>query len=161
LDFVQPARFELEYTASDGIRKTPVMIHCALLGTIERFLSVYIEHTDGQFPIWLAPEQVRILTINDSVNDYLGKITAQLDELVLDKPLKFNPIRYKVDARNESLGKKIKEAQNLKIPLLLIVGPRDQEAGTVSVRTKEGEDSVELGDLEEWIREQNRRSLQR
>lgn len=161
LDFVQPARFELEYTASDGSRKTPVMIHCALLGTIERFMSVYIEHTNGHFPIWLAPEQVRILAINDSVKDYVNSITDKLDELVLDQPLKFNPVRYSLDDRNVSLGKKIKEAQNLKIPLILIVGPRDQEANTISVRTQEGEDSVALDELVDWIHEQNRRSLQR
>ncbi len=161
LDFVQPGRFELEYTAKDGSKKTPVMIHCALLGTIERFLSVYIEHVNGNFPLWLAPEQVRVLQINDSISDYVDKIELVLKAKVLNEPIKFNELRYSVDARNESLGKKIKEARAMKIPVLLIVGPRDREANTVSLRVGDQEDSISLDVLTEWLDEQNAKSLQR
>lgn len=159
LDFVQPARFELEYVDKDGDKKTPVMIHCALLGSIERFLSVYIEHTAGHFPLWLAPEQVRILTINDSVGDYVGEVDGILKEVVLNEPLKYNELRYSVDSRNESLGKKIKEARNLRVPVVLIVGPRDVEARTVSAKTRDNEESVELDKLAEWIHGQNEKPV--
>jgi threonyl-tRNA synthetase len=147
LDFVQPERFKLAYADSDGQEKRPVMIHCALLGSIERFLSVYIEHTAGWFPFWLAPEQIRILTINDTVLPYVDKITAILSETLLMGPLKYNELRYSVDDRNESLGKKIREATTMKIPVQLIVGPKDVEAGEVSVRTQDGEQKVALDKL--------------
>lgn len=98
-----------EYTAEGGDAARPVMIHCALLGSIERFLSVFIEHTGGWFPFWAAPEQVRILTINDGVNDYVEEITTILSEVVLMEPVKYNEVRFTTDVRNESLGKKIRE----------------------------------------------------
>ena len=101
--------------------------------------------------MWLAPEQVRILTINDSVNDYVQQIKSVLDETVLMKPVKYNEVRYSVDERNESLGKKIKEATEMKIPVQLIVGPKDKEAGEVSVRLREGEKKVKLADLKEFL----------
>ncbi len=152
LDFVQPDRFELEYTAEDGSKARPVMIHCALLGSIERFLSVFIEHTGGWFPFWAAPEQIRILTINDTVMDYVARIEAQLCEVVLMKPVKYNEVRFTVDGRNESLGKKIREATTMKIPVQLIVGPKDVEANEVSVRTQSGEEKVALADLAEYVK---------
>ena len=152
LDFVQPDRFELEYTAEDGSKARPVMIHCALLGSIERFLSVFIEHTGGWFPFWAAPEQIRILTINDTVMDYVARIEAQLSEVVLMKPVKYNEVRFTVDGRNESLGKKIREATTMKIPVQLIVGPKDVEANEVSVRTQSGEEKVALADLAEYVK---------
>lgn len=151
LDFVQPERFKLEYTDSDGQAKQPVMIHCALLGSIERFLSVYIEHTAGRFPFWLAPEQIRVLTINDTVLDYVDKITAILAGTLLMEPLKYNEIRYSVDARNESLGKKIREATAMKVPVQIIVGPKDVEADEVSIRTQEGEEKVRLPELQAYL----------
>jgi threonyl-tRNA synthetase len=153
LDFVQPSRFGLTYIDADGSSKTPVMIHCALLGTIERFLSVYIEHTGGNFPFWLAPEQIRILTINDTVGDYAAKITKILDDSVLMKPLKYNEIRYSVDDRNESIGKKIREASSQKVPVMLIVGPRDKESNEVSVRTHTGEQKIAFETLAKFIQE--------
>lgn len=152
LDFVQPERFGLSYTDSEGESAQPVMIHCALLGSIERFLSVFIEHTAGWFPYWAAPEQIRILTINDTVLDYVSEITALLDGLVLDKPVRFNETRYTVDDRNESLGKKIREATGMKIPVQLIVGPKDLEAREVSVRTQSGEEKVSLEGLADYLR---------
>ena len=151
LDFVQPERFQLEYTNSDGEAERPVMIHSALLGSIERFLSVYIEHTGGWFPFWLAPEQVRILTINDTVLDYVDEITAILSEVVLMKPVKYNEVRFTTDSRNESLGKKIREATAMKVPVQLIVGPKDKENREVSVRTQKGEEKIALDKLSEYL----------
>lgn len=152
LDFVQPGRFGLEYTCEGGGTETPVMIHCALLGSIERFLSVFIEHTAGWFPFWAAPEQVRILTINDTVADYVDEITAVLSEVVLMKPVKYNEVRFTTDDRNESLGKKIREAAAMKIPVQLIVGPKDKDAREVSVRTQSGEEKVALAQLGDYLR---------
>lgn len=152
LDFVQPSRFKLVYTDTEGNAQTPVMIHCALLGSIERFLSVFIEHTGGWFPLWAAPEQVRILTINDTVLDYVGEIESVLADTVLMNPVKYNELRINRDDRNESLGKKIREATAMKIPVQLIVGPKDKEAREVSVRTQAGEEKVALDTLAEYLR---------
>jgi threonyl-tRNA synthetase len=152
LDFVQPQRFGLEYTADDGQKARPVMIHCALLGSIERFLSVFIEHTSGWFPLWAAPEQVRILTINDSVLGYVDEITSMLSDTVLMTPVKYNEVRFTADTRNESLGKKIREATTAKIPVQLIVGPKDEEAREVSVRTQGKEEKVALDQLVDYLK---------
>lgn len=152
LDFVQPQRFGLEYVDINGNSTTPVMIHCALLGSIERFLSVFIEHTGGWFPFWAAPEQVRILTINDSVLGYVDKITTILSETTLTKPVKYNDVRFTSDLRNESLGKKIREATSMKIPVQLIVGPKDMEAGEVSIRTQAGEEKIPLENLSGYLK---------
>ena len=152
LDFVQPQRFGLEYADADGDFTTPVMIHCALLGSIERFLSVFIEHTGGWFPFWAAPEQVRVLTINDTVLEYVDKITTILSDITLMKPVRYNDVRFTIDSRNESLGKKIREATSMKIPVQLIVGPKDMEANEVSVRTQSGEEKISLEQLAEYIK---------
>ena len=128
LDYAMPNRFGLEYVAEDGTKRTPIMIHCALIGSIERFMSVFIEHTAGWFPFWCAPEQVRILTVgagassaaqgamNDQIINYVGKITKILDSVVLEEPIKRNDLRYEVDSSTDSLGKKIKRATEMKIP---------------------------------------------
>jgi threonyl-tRNA synthetase len=152
LDFVQPERFGLTYTDAEGNAAQPVMIHCALLGSIERFLSVFIEHTAGWFPFWAAPEQLRILTINDTVLDYVADIKAVLYDTVLMQPVRFNEIRFTVDDRNESLGKKIREAAKGKIPMQLIVGQQDKDNREVSVRTQNGEEKVSLSNLGEYLK---------
>ena len=152
LDFVQPQRFGLEYTESDGKFTTPVMIHCALLGSIERFLSVFIEHTGGWFPFWAAPEQVRILTINNTVLDYVAEITTILSEVMLMKPIKYNDVRFTTDIRNESIGKKIREATVVKIPTQIIVGPKDKTARVVSIRTRAGEEQISIDQLANYIK---------
>lgn len=151
LDFVQPERFKLQYADTEGSFQTPVMIHCALLGSIERFLSVFIEHTGGWFPLWAAPEQIRILTINDTVLDYVEEIEAVLRNVVLMQPVKYNELRFTRDDRNESLGKKIREATSMKIPVQLIVGPKDKEAREVSVRTQSGEEKIAHNELQNYI----------
>ena len=153
LDFVQPERFGLEYTDEAGEMARPVMIHSALLGSIERFLSVFIEHTAGWFPFWIAPEQVRILTINNTVEDYVDEITSVLKTVVLMRPIKYNEVRYTTDMRNESLGKKIREATVVKIPVQIIVGPRDKANRQVSVRTQQGETTVPLDELAAYLEE--------
>lgn len=151
LDFIQPQRFELEYVDENGNRQMPIIIHAALLGTIERFLSVYIEHTAGRFPFWLAPEQVRILTVNDEVSDYVEKVTKEISATVLMEPVKYNDVRFTTDYRNESLGKKIREAETAKVPVMLIVGPKDEQSGEVSVRTQEGEQKIALEELTSFL----------
>ena len=152
LDFVMPERFGLEFVNEKGEKERPVMIHHATLGSIERFLSVFIEHTGGWFPFWCAPEQVRILTVNDKVADYVKKITEILDGIVLDKPLKYNELRYTIDDSNDSLGKKIKRTTELKIPAVLIVGPKDAEGKEVSIRLRDKEEKVKLNKLADYLR---------
>ena len=152
LDFVQPERFELSFVNENGEKERPVMVHHATLGSIERFLSVFIEHTSGWFPFWCAPEQVRILTVNDQVLDYVEKIKQILSEVTLETPLKHNDLRFTADVSDESLGKKIKRAVSMKTPVLLIVGERDKENGTVSVREKDTEKTVALTELAEYLK---------
>lgn len=151
LDFVQPQRFGLTYANQKGDFETPVMIHCALLGSIERFLSVFIEHTAGHFPFWVAPEQLRILTINDTVKDYVSEITNILDKTVLMEPIKYNELRYSLDDRNESLGKKIREATSEKVPIQIIVGPKDKESRVISIRNSGLEEKIELSKLQDYL----------
>ncbi len=152
LDYAMPTRFGLEYTDADGSKKTPIMVHCALIGSIERFMSVFIEHTAGWFPLWCAPEMVRIVTVNDSVRDYVGEIEEVLRGVVLNEPVKNNEVRFSTDFSDDSLGKKIKRATDLKIPVILIVGPKDAEAREVSVRRRDGEEKVALADLAEYLK---------
>lgn len=152
LDFVQPERFGLEFVNEKGEKERPVMIHHATLGSIERFLSVFIEHTGGWFPFWCAPEQVRIVTVNDQVMSYVDKITSILNEVILDKPLKYNELRYTVDSSADSLGKKIKRATDMKIPVLLIVGPKDAEEGIVSIRLRDKEEKTKLTTLADYLK---------
>jgi threonyl-tRNA synthetase len=152
LDFVMPERFGLEYINEAGEKEHPVMVHHATMGSTERFLSVFIEHTAGWLPFWCAPEQIRILTINDSVEGYVSEITGMLDGIVLEEPLKHNEVRYAVDRRNESLGKKIKEATEMKIPMMVVVGPKDAEARMLSVRLRDSEEKVKFDDFAAFVR---------
>lgn len=151
IDVLVPARMGLNYADNDGNEKCPIVIHRAILGSLERFIGFYLEKTAGWLPFWLAPEQIRILTINDTVMDYVDEIQKMLRQVVLEQPLRHNELRLSVDARNESIGKKIREAVNLKIPVLLIVGPKDKEARKVSVRTHTNEEKVDIDRLEEYI----------
>ncbi len=131
LDFQMPERFELEYIGEDGQKHRPVMIHRALLGSIERFIGVITEHFAGAFPAWLSPVQVKVLPITDRAGEYANQIVQKLDAA---------GFRVEVDQRNEKIGKKIREAQLEKIPYMLVVGDRDMENSTVSVRHRSGED---------------------
>ncbi len=152
IDFVQPERFGLEFVNEKSEKERPVMIHHATLGSIERFMSVFIEHTAGWFPFWCAPEQVRVLTVNDQVADYVEKVKEVLNGVILDAPLRHNELRYTVDDSGESLGKKIREATKMKIPCALIVGPKDVEAEEVSVRLRDSETKVKLAELNNYLR---------
>lgn len=129
LDFVQPERFGLEYTADDGSAQQPVMIHCALLGSIERFLSVYIEHTAGKFPVWVAPEQVRFITVNqeDTTTTFTGGLLQQAKALGL---------RATVDNSNESVGKKIRAAELWKVPYTVVIGEKEVGGGELQPRIR-------------------------
>ncbi len=125
LDFQQPRRFKLEYVAADGSRKTPVAVHRVIYGSLERFIGIIIEHFAGAFPLWLSPVQVAILPVSDKFNGYAEKIL---------KTLKENGIRAEVDDNNESLGKKIRNAELQKIPYILVVGEKEENNKTVNVR---------------------------
>ena len=129
LDFVQPERFGLEYAAEDGTMGQPVMIHCALLGSIERFLSVYIEHTGGRFPVWTAPEQVRFISVNQEPETvaFVDTVVAQAKDLGL---------RVRVDNSNESVGKKIRDAEMWKVPYSIVLGEKEIAGGELTPRIR-------------------------
>jgi len=151
LDFAMPKRFGLTYTDQEGNEKNPVMIHRAILGSFERFIMLLIEHFAGWFPFWLAPEQVRILTVNNKVVDYVKEVVDVIKGTILMEPIKYDDVRYTLDDRNESLNKKILEASNWKIPVQLIVGQKDKDAREVSVRTKDGEEKIRLDELAGYL----------
>ena len=130
LDFQLPERFELEYTGEDGQKHRPVMVHRVVFGSIERFIGIRIEHFAGAFPVWLAPEQVRMIPISEAHREYARKVAAELDEA---------GIRVTVDDRNEKMGYKIRQAQLEKVPYMLVVGAKEMEDGTVSVRARKEE----------------------
>ena len=153
MDYSIAPKFGITYKNALGEDEVPAIIHMALMGSVDRFMAFMLEMTGGRLPLWLAPTQVKILTINNEheTMDYVAKIRSILDETVLMKPLKYNEIRYEVDDRNESLGKKIREASKAKIPVQLIVGPKDISACEVSVRTQEGEEKIKLDKLGEFL----------
>lgn len=150
LDFQMPQRFKLEYVDNDGSRKTPIVIHRALLGSFERFLAILIEHFGGAFPAWLAPVQATVLPISDKMNKYSRQIVEQL---------KSQEIRVTMDDRTESIGKKIREAEMQKVPYMLIIGEKEMKAKSVAVRARNQKDygSMKLDKfikkLEEEIKE--------
>ena len=125
LDFCLPAKFHLTYIDSNGEEKTPVVLHRAILGSLDRFMAYLIEETMGAFPTWLAPVQAKFLPVTDRANEYCEKVAAQLEE---------QGFRTEVDYRNEKIGRKIRDAQTEKVPYMVIVGDRDTENGTVSPR---------------------------
>ena len=141
LDMQLPERFELEYTGADGEKHRPVMIHRVVLGSIERFIGVITEHFAGAFPLWLAPEQVRILPISDKFHDYAQDVCKQLD---------MEGLRVSVDTRSEKIGYKIREAQLHKLTYMLIIGEKEVESGTVSVR-KRGEGDIGAVRIGEFV----------
>ena len=154
LDFQLPQRFELEYTGADGEKHRPIMIHRVVFGSIERFIGILIEHFAGAFPTWLAPVQVKILPISDKYADYGKEVLDKLTEA---------GIRAEMDTRSEKIGYKIREAQTQKIPYMLVVGQKEEEEKTVSVRSRfagdEGASSVEsfIESIQKEIEEKNLR----
>ena len=127
LDFQLPQRFELEYIGADGEKHRPIMIHRVVFGSIERFIGILIEHFAGAFPTWLAPVQVKVLPISEKYMDYAENVKKKLDEV---------GIRVELDTRSEKIGYKIREAQQAKIPYMLVVGQKEEEDGTVAVRSR-------------------------
>jgi len=127
LDFVMPERFKLTYIDKDGKDQTPVMLHKALLGSVERFLSVYLEHTNGNFPLWLAPEQLRVITLNED------ETIVKLAKEVVEKANSAG-VRAGLDDSNESVGKKVREAELMKIPYAIVIGGKEVESGRVTAR---------------------------
>ncbi len=132
LDFQMPQRFELEYTGADGQKHRPIMIHRVVYGSIERFIGILIEHFAGKFPVWLSPEQVRVLPITDKNNSYAEKVLRSLKDA---------GVRCDIDKRQEKTGYKIREAAIMKVPYILVIGEKEEESNTVTVRRR---DSAEL-----------------
>ncbi len=141
VDFSMPGRLDAEYVAEDGSRKTPVMLHRAILGSFERFIGILIEQYEGAFPFWLAPEQAVVINITDSQADYAQKVTDSL---------KNKGFRVNSDLRNEKIGFKIRGHSMQRVPYLLVVGDKEKESGTVAVRTRNGEDLGSMA-LEEVV----------
>jgi threonyl-tRNA synthetase len=135
LDFSMPMRFELVYTDKDNSEKTPVMIHRAILGSIERFLGILIEHYAGLFPLWLAPEQVRIMPISEKTNDYAQSLLAKL---------KAEGLRATLDVSDDKIGAKIARAHADHVPYMLVVGPKESEQGAVNVRIRQSQAQVTI-----------------
>ena len=129
VDYNLPQRFKLEYTDEDNTKKTPVMIHRAPFGSMERFCAVLIEHTAGHFPLWLTPDQVAVLPISEKYNDYAKKVCRYLDN---------QGVRATVDSHNEKIGRKIRDNEMKRIPYMLVVGEKEQADGTVAVRKQGG-----------------------
>ncbi len=131
LDFSMPQRFNLVYSDCDNTEKTPVMIHRAILGSLERFLGILIEHYGGNFPLWLAPEQVRILPISEKTNEYAGDVLRRLEE---------GGVRCSSDLTDDKIGAKIAKAHTDRIPYMVVVGPKEQESGTLNVRLRQSKE---------------------
>ncbi len=143
LDYVMPERFGLRFIDSADNEQTPVMIHRAMLGSLERFIGILIEHCGGAFPFWLAPEQVRLLSITERAGEYAEQLAARLTD---------EGIRATADLRNEKIGAKIREAQLQKVPVMLVVGDREVEAGAVAVRYRRGGDQGAI-DFESFLQQ--------
>ena len=131
VDYQLPQRFELEYVGADNQKHTPVMIHRAPFGSLERFVAVLIEHCAGNFPLWLAPEQFSVLPISEKFNDYAQTVVDTLKE---------SDIRGFLDDRDEKIGRKIRDSEVKKVPFMLIVGEKEAMEGKISVRRHGGED---------------------
>ena len=151
VDYNLPERFQLEYTAADGSKQRPVMIHRAPFGSIERFTAVLLEHTGGHLPLWLSPDQVKVLPISEKYTDFAKKVCSLLNN---------SDIRTSIDDRNETLGKRIREISLLRVPVLAIVGEKEVAEGTVSVR-KEGADagSMKVEEFVDWLKAEMAREL--
>ena len=145
VDYNLPERFKLEYTAEDNSKKTPVMIHRAPFGSLERFTAVLIEHTAGHFPLWLAPDQVAILPISEKFNDYAQKVRQYLDK---------QGVRALVDDRNEKIGRKIRDHELKRVPYMVIVGEKESAEGLVSMRKQGGGEQATMS-MEEFAQRIN------
>ncbi len=145
VDYNLPERFKLEYTAEDNSKKTPVMIHRAPFGSLERFTAVLIEHTAGHFPLWLAPDQVAVLPISEKFNDYAKKVQEYLDSV---------DVRSYIDDRNEKIGRKIRDNELKRVPYMLVVGEKEAADGLVSMRKQGGGEQAQMP-MEEFAKRVN------
>lgn len=145
VDFAQPEGLGLTYVNENGEEQRPVMIHCAIMGSIERFLAVLLEHTEGKLPVWLAPEQLRIMTLN---ND---KDILEMAKIVVEKA-KTGKIRVELDDSNESVGKKIANAESLKIPYMVVLGPKEVESKMMLARTRADLPDIQSCGIDELIK---------
>ena len=143
LDYQLPGRFNCEYTGSDGQKHTPVMIHRACFGSLERFIGVITEHFAGKFPLWLAPVQVKLLTVTEEVVPYAEEVKAKLEAAGL---------RVKLDKRNEKIGYKLREARSLRDSYICIIGEKEQESGSVTVRCNKIKDEIGSMPVEEFLK---------
>jgi threonyl-tRNA synthetase len=141
LDFCLPAKFDLKYIDQDGSEKTPVVLHRAILGSLDRFMAYLLEETMGNLPLWLAPEQIRILTVTDRANPYGESVCAALVD---------RGFRAELDDRNEKIGKKIREAQLMKIPYMIVLGDKEVENGSITVRSR-GDGDLGSFSLDDYI----------
>ena len=141
VDFQLPLRFNMSYIDKDGEKKTPILIHRALFGSFERFIGIITEHFAGKFPTWLAPVQIKVMSISEHQKEYAEKIAKQLEE---------QGFRVELDEREEKIGYKIREAQLQKIPYMLILGDKEVESGAVGVRSREDGD-IGAMPIEEFI----------
>ena len=141
MDYNLPKRFQLEYTDEDNQKKTPVMIHRAPFGSLERFTAVLIEHTSGHFPLWLTPEQVAILPLSEKYNDYAQQVAKEFDK---------QGVRATIDLRNEKLGRKIRDNELKRVPYMVIVGEQEAADGTVSMRQQGGGEQATMP-IQEFI----------
>ena len=152
VDYNLPERFQLEYTDADGSKKRPIMIHRAPFGSIERFTAVLLEHTSGHLPLWLSPDQIKVLPVSEKYAEYAKKVCGLLNN---------SDIRTSLDDRNETLGKRIREISLLRVPVLVIVGEKEVADGTVSVR-REGADAgtMKLDDFVKWFKAEVAKELE-
>jgi threonyl-tRNA synthetase len=127
LDFIVPGRFNLEFTNEKGEKETPVVIHRAIMGSFDRFFAFYLEHTAGDFPLWLSPVQAVLVPISDRHNDYAQKVAAEM---------KKHKLRVEIDDRSERMNAKIRDAELQKIPLVLVMGDKEAEANAVNLRER-------------------------
>ena len=153
LDFQLPRNFALEYTDRDGSRQVPIVIHRVIYGSLERFIGIVLEHFAGRLPFWIAPLQLRVLPVRKGQSPYLAEITGILESVYLDQPLSHNRLRFDVDDREESLGRRVRDAELEKIPVLLIFGPRDEVNGTVVLRVRGEDRIIDLSDLSDVVLE--------
>lgn len=147
LDFQLPTRFNLSYTDSDGSKRTPIVIHRVIYGSLERFIGILLEHFAGSLPFWISPVQVKVLPVRGVSSAYLDEVISSLRSIVLQEPLRHNALRIEKDAREETLSKRVRDAIQERIPVLAIVGSRDEAARTVALRIRGTERAVGIDEL--------------
>ncbi len=153
LDFQLPRNFGLEYVGEDGARHTPVVIHRVIYGSLERFIGILIEHFAGRFPFWIAPEQVRVLTVGPAMEEYAAQVIVVLRSTILEQPLRHNELRWSCDSSPENLGKKIRLAEVDKVPVVLVLGKREAAEKMVALRYAGESRKLSLAELPRFLAE--------